>query len=87
VLVDIVLPQCPAGLFAAFTLAFLISAGDYVTPRFVGGGAAMMGTFIETQFFLGFNWPMGSAMSFSVLACSLLVVAASRLLLDWTLRR
>ena len=87
VLADIVLPQCRAGLLAAVTLAFLISAGDYVTPRFVGGGAAMMGTFIETQFSLGFNWPMGSAMSFSVLASSLLVVAATHLLLDRALRR
>ena len=45
---------------------FLISVGDYVTPRFVGGGAAMMGHFIETQFSFGFNWPMGSAMAFTI---------------------
>ena len=51
--------------------SFLISAGDYVTPRFVGGGASMMGHFIETQFSIGFDWPMGSAMSFTVLATSL----------------
>ena len=62
----------------AFTFAFLITAGDYVTPRFVGGGAAMMGHFIELQFSLGFNWPMGSAMSFTLLAESLLVVIAFR---------
>jgi spermidine/putrescine transport system permease protein len=75
---DIVLPQCEAGLIAAFTLAFLISAGDYVTPRFVGGGTAMMGHFIELQFSLGFNWPLGAAMSFTTLAASLLVVLAFR---------
>ena len=43
VLRDIVLPQCERGIVIAFTFAFLISVGDYVTPRFVGGGAAMMG--------------------------------------------
>ena len=75
---DIVIPQCEGGIMVAFTLAFLISAGDYVTPRFVGGGASMMGHFIETQFSLGFDWPMGSAMSFTVLATSLLVVIAVR---------
>jgi spermidine/putrescine transport system permease protein len=64
--------------------AFLISAGDYVTPRFVGGGAAMMGNFIENQFSFGFNWPMGSAMAFTVMATSLIVVLAFRgLLKTW----
>jgi spermidine/putrescine transport system permease protein len=78
---DIVVPQCEAGIVTAFTLAFLISAGDYVTPRFVGGGTAMMGNFIENQFSFGFNWPMGAAMSFSTLAASLAVVLAFRALL------
>lgn len=75
---DIILPQCEKGIVVAFTFAFLISAGDYVTPRFVGGGAAMMGHFIELQFSLGFNWPMGSAMAFTVLAVSLAVIVALR---------
>ena len=75
---NVVVPQCERGIMVAFTFTFLISAGDYVTPRFVGGGAAMMGQFIETQFSLGFNWPMGSAMSFTVMACSLATVLAFR---------
>jgi spermidine/putrescine transport system permease protein len=78
---DVVLPLCERGINVAFLLAFLISAGDYVTPRFVGGGAAMMGHFIETQFSFGFNWPMGSAMSFTLLAASLLVVVGVRMAL------
>ncbi len=84
---DIVVPQCEGGLLVAFTLTFLISAGDYVTPRFVGGGASMMGHFIETQFSIGFDWPMGSAMSFTVLATSLLVVLVARALFRWAFRR
>jgi ABC-type spermidine/putrescine transport system permease subunit I len=32
-----------------------------------------MGHFIETQFSFGFNWPMGSAMSFILMAVSLIV--------------
>ncbi len=75
---NVVIPQCERGILVAFTFTFLISAGDYVTPRFVGGGAAMMGQFIETQFSIGFNWPMGSAMAFTVMASSLLTVLAFR---------
>jgi spermidine/putrescine transport system permease protein len=84
---DIVLPLCERGLNVAFLFSFLISAGDYVTPRFVGGGAAMMGHFIETQFSFGFNWPMGSAMSFTLLVCSLLIVTAFRLALRHGVQR
>ena len=82
----VVLPQCERGVFVAFMFAFLISVGDYVTPRFVGGGAAMMGNFIEAQFSFGFNWPMGSAMAFIAMAASLLVVAAFRGMLRRALR-
>ena len=78
VLRDIVIPQCEKGIIIAFTFAFLITAGDYVTPRFVGGGAAMMGHFIELQFSLGFNWPMGSAMAFTVMAVSMALVLLLR---------
>jgi ABC-type spermidine/putrescine transport system permease subunit I len=53
----------------------------------VGGGASMMGHFIETQFSFGFNWPMGSAMSFTLLASSLLVIAVFRLAMRRSLRR
>ncbi len=76
----VVVPQARAGLFAAFTLAFLIAAGDYVTPRFVGGPyTAMMGDFIESQFSLRFDWPMGSAMAFGTLgACVAILLAAGR---------
>jgi spermidine/putrescine transport system permease protein len=83
---DIVLPLCERGLGVAFLLSFLISVGDYVTPRFVGGGAAMMGHFIETQFSFGFNWPKGSAMSFTLLVSSLAIVGLCRALLRRSLR-
>lgn len=75
---DIVLPLSERGIAAAFLMTFLISVGDYVTPRFVGGGASMMGHFIETQFSFGFNWPMGSAMSFTLMLASLAVFLAVR---------
>lgn len=84
---DVVLPQCQGGILTAFTLSFLISAGDYITPRFVGGGAALIGTFIENQFSIGFNWPLGSALAFTTMAATLLIVLAVRLVLSWSLRQ
>jgi spermidine/putrescine transport system permease protein len=85
---DIVFPLARAGTLAAFTLSFLVAAGDYVTPRFVGGPyTAMIGDFIEQQFSLRFDWPMGSAMSFSVLAACMPVVLAAAAFLSWSGRR
>ena len=78
---DVVLPQCQTGLMTAFTLSFLISVGDYVTPRFVGGGAALMGTFIENQFSFGFNWPLGSAMAFTTMFATLILLLLVRVML------
>jgi spermidine/putrescine transport system permease protein len=87
VLVDIVLPQAMPGLIAGFALAFLISAGDYVTPRLVGGtNTFMVGNFIESQFVNRLNAPVGSALSFSVLAACLVTLAAATLLARRLLR-
>jgi ABC-type spermidine/putrescine transport system permease subunit I len=47
----------------------------------------MIGDFIEQQFSLRFNWPMGSAMAFSMLGASMLVVFAVALLMSWSSRR
>jgi spermidine/putrescine transport system permease protein len=81
VLVDIVLPQAMPGLVAGFALAFLISAGDYVTPRLVGGTSTfMVGNFIESQFVNRLNAPVGSALSFSVLAACLVTLAGATFL-------
>ncbi len=81
---DIVMPQCHAGLLAAFTLSFLVSAGDFVTPRLVGGtSTSMIGVFIQNQFGFRVNAPLGSSMAFSVMLISIAVVA----LFDMALRR
>lgn len=40
-----------------------------MTPRVLGGGKKMMlGNLIELQFGQGRNWPLGSALSISLLA-------------------
>lgn len=87
VLWDVVLPQCKGGILIAFSLTFLFTAGDWVTPKLVGGPyTSMIGTFIEYQYGSRFNQPLGSAMAFTVIAICLLVVAAMAVLLQRSFR-
>jgi len=81
VMSGIVIPRCRAGLTAGFVLCFLVSAGDYVTPILVGGKITMVGTLIVPQFGNFFNWPLGAAMSFTMLFLALLILAAMNLLM------
>jgi spermidine/putrescine transport system permease protein len=74
VFADIVIPRCRLGLITSFTFCFLITAGDYITPLLVGGKITMIGNLIAPQFGTYFNWPLGAAMSFLVLALALAVV-------------
>lgn len=83
VFAGIVVPQCRAGLLAAFMFSFLISAGDYVTPQLVGGPyTSMIGVFVASQFGLRFDWPLGAAMSFTILFACLAVMIVVRALLS-----
>jgi spermidine/putrescine transport system permease protein len=82
IFLGVLLPQCRQGLLAAFAFTFLIAAGDYVTPRFLGGPhTSMLGNFIQSQFGLRFDWPLGAAMSFTILLVSLGMIVAVRVLL------
>ena len=74
VMKDIIVPRARAGIMAGFALCFLISVGDYLTPMLVGGSMAMVGQLIAPQFGTYFNWPLGSAMSFSILSVSLVIL-------------
>lgn len=63
----IVLPLSMRGVNAAFVLCFIIAAGDYVTPQLVGGAnGQLIGNVISDQFGVAFNWPLGSALAFSL---------------------
>jgi spermidine/putrescine transport system permease protein len=53
---------------AGSILVFVPSLGAYVTPRVLGGGKNMMiRNFIELQFGAGRNWPLGAALSMTLL--------------------
>lgn len=69
VLWRIIIPMVKPGIVAGSILVFIPSLGAYVTPRILGGGKNMMlGNLIALQFGQGRNWPLGSALSLTLLA-------------------
>ena len=69
VLRRVIIPLVKPGIVAGSILVFIPSLGAYVTPRVLGGGKNMMlGNLIELQFGQGRNWPLGSALSVTLLA-------------------
>ncbi|QJP15779.1 ABC transporter permease [Starkeya sp. ORNL1] len=69
VLWRIIIPLVKPGIIAGSILVFIPSLGAYVTPRVLGGGKNMMlGNLIELQFGAGRNWPLGAAISITLMA-------------------
>ncbi|MGH6962171.1 MAG: ABC transporter permease [Dongiaceae bacterium] len=78
VFLRIILPLSLPGLAVGVILIFIPVVGSFMEPRILGGTAGMMlGTVIEDQFTQVFNWPLGAALSFILLAIVLLLLAAS----------
>tara|TARA_B100001146_G_scaffold159186_1_gene140235 strand:- start:6493 stop:7443 length:951 start_codon:yes stop_codon:yes gene_type:complete len=68
VLRRVIIPLVKPGLVAGSILVFIPSIGAYVTPRLLGGGKSLMlGNLIELQFGQGRNWPLGAALSITLL--------------------
>ena len=74
----VTLPLSVPGLIAGVILIFVPVIGSFMEPRILGGKEAiMLGPIIENQFTAIFNWPLGSALSFIMLAIVLLILAIS----------
>jgi len=68
VLTKIIIPLAKPGLIAGSILVFIPALGAYVTPSILGGGKnLMLGNLIELQFGQGRNWPLGSALSITLM--------------------
>ena len=68
VLRRIIIPLVKPGIIAGSILVFIPSLGAYVTPRVLGGGKNMMlGNLIELQFGQGRDWPLGAALSITLM--------------------
>jgi spermidine/putrescine transport system permease protein len=65
----VIIPLVKPGFIAGSILVFIPSLGAFVTPRVLGGGKKMMlGNLIELQFGAGRNWPLGAALSITLLS-------------------
>jgi len=72
----VILPLAKPGLISGCVLIFVPVIGSFMEPRILGGREGMtLGTVIEDQFTQAFNWPLGAALSFSMLAVVLVLFA------------
>ena len=70
----VTLPLTSTGVRVAFAFAFVLAAGDYVTPTLVGGTSGqLIGNVIADQFGVAFNWPLGAALAIVTLVVVLVV--------------
>ena len=77
VLRKIIIPLVKPGMIAGSILVFIPSLGAYVTPSILGGGKnLMLGNLIELQFGQGRNWPLGSALSITLMIIVMVALLA-----------
>ncbi len=77
VLTRIIIPMVKPGMIAGSILVFIPSLGAYVTPSILGGGKNLMiGNLIELQFGGGRNWPLGSALSITLMLIVMVALLA-----------
>lgn len=81
----ILVPMALPGLRTAFAFAFLLAAGDFVTPTLVGGTQSLLiGNVIADQFRgIGSNWPLGAALAFVTMALVLALYFIAMRLIRW----
>ncbi|MEX2103932.1 MAG: ABC transporter permease, partial [Bacilli bacterium] len=74
---SVTFPLSLPGVFAGIVLVFSLSMSAFVTPTLLGGTAVkVMPTLTYQEIMFTLNWPMGTAVSFILLACTLLLVTA-----------
>jgi spermidine/putrescine transport system permease protein len=76
VLREVLLPLALPGIAAGAVLTFVPVVGSFMEPRILGGRVGVtLGTVVEDQFTQAFNWPLGSALAFTILAAVMGVLA------------
>ena len=75
VLREIISPHAMPGSVAGGIAVFMLSRGNYRTPRMLGGKDSLWFTeMIYNQFIVRFNWELGAAFGFMLLLLSSLIV-------------
>ncbi len=78
----LVLPLTAPGLVAGALMVFALVVGDFLTPQLIGGASGdTVISAIADLFGAAFDWPLGSAIAWTLLAAMVAVVAAVLVLL------
>lgn len=81
----IVFPLTLPGLVAGALMVFILVIGDYLTPQLIGGSSGVtVISVINDLFGTAFDWPLGSAIAWSLLAAMLVLIASVGLALSRT---
>jgi spermidine/putrescine transport system permease protein len=74
---EIVVPHAMPGIASGCVVVFMLTLGNYLTPKLLGGKQGLWFTDqIYTQFITRFNWELGSAFGFLLLLLSSVIVWA-----------
>ncbi len=69
VLTHVILPLTKPGIVGGCILVFIPSIGSFITPDLLGGARSMMiGNLIQHEYLVVRDWPLGSAVSFVLMA-------------------
>jgi spermidine/putrescine transport system permease protein len=83
----VILPLSIPGVLAGATFAFVLSFGDFLAPLLLGGPSGIMiSNVVVSLFGAAYNWPLGAAISFCMLALVIgLLWLSERLERRWAL--
>jgi len=84
----VIFPLSIPGVLAGATFAFVLSFGDFLAPLLLGGPSGIMiSNIVVSLFGAAYNWPLGAALSFCMLALVLgLLWLSERLERKWVFR-
>ncbi len=73
----VTVPSTRAGAYAGTALVFLPAMGDFVSASLLGGtDDLMIGNLIQDKFFAGQNWPLGAALTMTLMLLLLVCMLA-----------
>ena len=84
----VIFPLSVPGVLAGATFAFVLSLGDFLAPLLLGGPSGIMiSNIVVSLFGAAYNWPLGAAISFCMLALVLALLFLSESLeKKWSFR-
>jgi len=84
----VILPLALPGVLAGATFAFVLSLGDFLAPLLLGGPSGIMiSNVVVSLFGAAYDWPLGAAISLSMLIfVVLLLMTTERLEKRWSFR-